>query len=268
MFSIPNNDGATGNEAQNANAGQGGAAQSNDGGQGTVERPSWLDQAPDSHKNNEAFYGYKAPGELMDAHMNLLSLKDRVAVPGENATDEERAAYNKAVGIPDKPEGYGFVKPSDMPEGVSWDQGAADAYAKFCYERGMTVEQGQANLEYFNGQIGKLVESADQELQKTVEANEKTLQDRLGNNYEPFMKTADQVLKSVVSEESVKMMEAEGMTVLALNSPGFISALYDLKEKVIGDNPISGDGAGKAKGPKTDPKTGQPMFDYPSMVKT
>jgi hypothetical protein len=278
MFTpAPNNDGGTSNDALNAGgagssndqadaAGKGSETPNNDGGQGTVDRPSWLDNAPNSHKNNEAFYGYESPGSLMDAHMELLGQKDRVTVPGENATAEEKAAYNKAVGIPEKPEDYGFTKPADLPEGVGWDQEAADSFAKFCHEKGMTVDQAQSSLSYYNEQISKLLESTDKELEKAVEGNEKILKDRLKNDYEPFMKSADQVLKALVSEDTLKAIQAESIDTLILNSPAFAMVLHDLKTKVLGDRPLSGGDGGGDKGPKTDPSTRLPVFDYPSMV--
>ena len=54
-----------------------------------------------------------------DARINELTkaMEGRIAIPGENATDEERAAYRAAMGIPSQASDYEIW----APEGRAWD---------------------------------------------------------------------------------------------------------------------------------------------------
>ena len=81
----------------------------NEGGGQAGSRPTWLDSAPDAHKNNEAFYQFETVGHAYDKLDSLMKAeKSMVVVPGENATEAERKAFYQKVGVPDKAEGYEF----------------------------------------------------------------------------------------------------------------------------------------------------------------
>jgi len=81
----------------------------NEGGENAVERPAWLDSAPDAYKNNEAFYGFKQPADFYGEMDSYLKAKgNMVVVPGDNATDEERKAFYTRIGVPEAPDKYEF----------------------------------------------------------------------------------------------------------------------------------------------------------------
>ena len=59
--------------------------------------------------------GWKGPGDALKAYGELeKKLGKAVVVPGENASDAERAAFHKRLGVPAAPDGYQLTK----PEGV------------------------------------------------------------------------------------------------------------------------------------------------------
>lgn len=68
-----------------------------------------------------------------------------VIIPGPNATADEKNAYYKALGRPDKPEEYGFTKPAtikvgdkDMPvPDVAWDAKRAQSWQAKLHEMGV-----------------------------------------------------------------------------------------------------------------------------------
>jgi hypothetical protein len=64
-----------------------------------------------------------------------------VRVPGADAKPEERAAFLKALGVPDKPEDYGLKAPEKLPEGAAWDEGFAGEFTKMAHSLGLTKEQ-------------------------------------------------------------------------------------------------------------------------------
>ena len=78
---------------------------------GGNERPVWLDSAPDAHKNNEAFYQFKEPGQAYDKLDSLLKAeKNMIVIPGEDAPEADRKAFYTKLGVPETADGYEFDK--------------------------------------------------------------------------------------------------------------------------------------------------------------
>lgn len=106
---------------------QGGGEGGGDGGQGGAD-PDWYSQVSgDPGEDGEASLrdwlkasGVKDVGGLAKiARDNMKAARaGGIKVPGENATAEEISAYNKAIGVPDAPEGYKMptVKDADGKE--------------------------------------------------------------------------------------------------------------------------------------------------------
>src|SRR6187431_2428672 len=57
---------------------------------------------------------FASTADAVRAIESFRKRESQVRVPGKNATEEEVAAYRKAVGIPDKPDAYEFA---DLPKG-------------------------------------------------------------------------------------------------------------------------------------------------------
>jgi hypothetical protein len=98
------------------------------------ERPGWIAQVPDDLKSNKILTSYKTVGDFAKAHIDTLGkvelLEGRVAssIPklSEKATDDEKAAYYKALGVPDAPDLYEFPKGEGVehdPVMIKWAQG-------------------------------------------------------------------------------------------------------------------------------------------------
>jgi len=65
---------------------------------------SWVPEDLRSHKSLTKF---KTPGDVAKAYVNLEGmLGNRIAIPGENATAEEKSAFRTKLGVPDKAEAY------------------------------------------------------------------------------------------------------------------------------------------------------------------
>ena len=71
-----------------------------------------------------------------------------IKIPGESASDADRAAYRQKMGIPDDAAGYGFQKPETMPENVEWSDERAGAYSAKFAEIGLSKAQAEALLEF------------------------------------------------------------------------------------------------------------------------
>lgn len=112
--------GGTGGGGDTGGAGAG--AGDNGGGQGGGE--GWFtalglstDPAGENAASNHDYVaskGWKSVNDLVTSYRQAetaLRNGDRVAIPGENATPEERAAFHRAIGVPEDVKGYALEAP-------------------------------------------------------------------------------------------------------------------------------------------------------------
>ena len=79
----------------------------------TDKEDNWRSDLPDDLKETANRFTSKA--DAVRAIADFRKRESQVRVPGKDATPEQIAAYQKAVGVPDKPELYEFP---DLPEGL------------------------------------------------------------------------------------------------------------------------------------------------------
>lgn len=124
-----------------------------------VEKPEWLPEKfwrEDKADVESLAKSYQGLEQLLGKKANAIP------VPNEKSTPEEVAAYRKAIGVPESPEGY-KLKPEQLPEGVTWDENVAKRAAelahkhnipaaamgelmKFDMERAALMNQAAANM--------------------------------------------------------------------------------------------------------------------------
>lgn len=67
-----------------------------------------------------------------------------VTIPGENATPEEIAAFNKRMGVPDTVDGYQFTMPEGLPPDLPYDNETAKSFKEFAHKQGIPPKMAQA----------------------------------------------------------------------------------------------------------------------------
>jgi hypothetical protein len=86
---------------------------------------------------------YKNVGEIIKAYRHVEGLvgKKGIIQPTPESTQEEWTNYRKALGVPEKAEGYSeAVKPKvEVPEGVQWDDGIANEYFQLAHKHNIST---------------------------------------------------------------------------------------------------------------------------------
>lgn len=124
----------------------------------------WAGALGESHESFKPMLeakGWKEPGEALKAYGELeKKLGTSVIIPGEDATDEERAAFHKRLGVPDAPDGYQLAK----PEGVeSYDDKIADWLRRTGHKLGATPALLSGLHDAYFEDIAKPVEEANKQ---------------------------------------------------------------------------------------------------------
>jgi len=106
------------------------------------EAPKWMAQLPDDLKSSKGLTKFANIGDLGKSYLELEGkLGNAVTVPGLQATDEERARYRKAIGVPDKPTDYKIDKVK-LPNGVF--EKLNDTILEIAHTSGLTPDQAKA----------------------------------------------------------------------------------------------------------------------------
>lgn len=226
-------------------------------GAGTGEKPAWVAQLPADLKDNESFTQYKTIGDLAKAHLEVsgkvkdldglqAKLKDSIPKLKADAKPEEREAYYKALGRPDKPEEYEFKGENLDPKSIEW---ARQAF----FENGLSKDVANKIAAGFNDFQKAQVEALKANVKAETAAAEAKLKTDLGDKFEATKELASRFWKKHFAEnaEALKFLETptvEGM--LLGNNPYFIS-LFAKAASLTGEDtssPGSPSQAGKKEG--------------------
>ena len=109
-----------------------------EGGEQTGSEQAWLTSVPESLRTNEAFKGIE---NASDAWQQFVDMKadseNTLRIPGEDSTDEDRAAFMNKLGRPETAEEYTIAKPEGLPEGVPYDENLETAFKGIFHENGI-----------------------------------------------------------------------------------------------------------------------------------
>ncbi len=112
--------------------------------------PGWQEKLPEEYRPTAA--NFKDLPSLMKSlvetkRMASGKMEGYIKVPGEGATTEEVAAYRKAQGVPDTPDGYELKKP-EGELGNFYNEEEVKAFAAKAAELGLTKAQAAALAEW------------------------------------------------------------------------------------------------------------------------
>jgi hypothetical protein len=120
----------------------------------------WRATLPEDLRADPSLAGFKDVTGLAKSYVDTSKMVgSRVAIPGEKATDAERAEFYGKLGRPAKAEEY------KLPEGVVFDDGAkttVDAFLARAHASGLTQKQVEATVGWYaEAQAGAVKAQAD-----------------------------------------------------------------------------------------------------------
>ena len=100
---------------------------------------NWKDSLPEELRNEPCLENVKNFATLTKSYVNSQKMigKNKIALPGENATQEELDAFYTALGRPEKAELYKHDK-VELPEGIGLDDAAVAQFRNFAFENGIS----------------------------------------------------------------------------------------------------------------------------------
>ncbi len=233
---------------------------------GDQQTLGWKTEIPESLRANEAFAPYKTKDEFWNGHIEAVNkakdLEGRLAgaIPklAENATDEQKAAYRAAIGVPEKVDDYEV----ELVEGM--DNSLAPLFKQAAFELGMPKDMAKGLSAWWNKTLLSVVQAQDEAKLKAHNEAVENLKNEWGENananaeaikiayehivkdnpaFEPFLKTEVDVGK--------------GKKVMLGDMPEMRAFVLWIGKKMLPDTILQGNPPG---GGQTEVK-----MDYPSM---
>lgn len=92
--------------------------------------------------------------DLVKANLDSRQkLSTAIIPPGKDASDEDIAAFNKRMGVPDDASGYAFPKPAEGEELSDAEKASQEAWAKQFHDLGVPKKTAEALIQFYGEQI-------------------------------------------------------------------------------------------------------------------
>ncbi len=222
----------------------------------------WYDQLPADMQGDPNIQKYKSLDEYVKGNRELVKMigKDKVVVPTENSTQEEKDAFYTKMGRPE--EAAAYTTPTiDAPAEVQMTDSSVDAFKAKAFELGLSQSQYE-QLYSLQSELSK--QSFDAEVVKNndlAKTTETALRSEYGAAYETKVETAQNVINKYFAKE--KMHPA--FSVLS-NDKGFVRAMSSIGES-LGEDTIKGEAKGTLTPDAAQLEMNQILGDNHSMSK-
>lgn len=164
-----------------------------------VETPpvTWRDSLPDDLKAAPELAKYTDVAALAKGHLEQSKLVGRKVegqfkVPDSTSTPEEKAAFRKAMQVPDTPEGYQYKRHAMMSHS-EWNADAEKAFVKLFHEEGIPPKTAERLMHAYGDFMATQVKANE-----VIAAEARgELRAEWGVNYDTFLGAANRGLTRV-----------------------------------------------------------------------
>jgi hypothetical protein len=208
----------------------GGQASSTEGS--AAAAPDWRDQlAGDDLRLRERLNRFASPADLARSYRSLeqkLSSGEYRRDLPDTATDEEKAAWRKELGIPDKADGYAVELPEGLVLGKD-DQPVVDLFRQFAHERNYTPRQFNEALTWYYETQDALASQREDADAAFRQQSEDALRAEYGADFRRNMNVLGSVRDSMPEDLAARLLAgrlADGTKIG--NDPAFIRWMVSL----------------------------------------
>lgn len=190
--------------------------------------PSWLESLPEPLRAEKSLATFKDVGALAQSYVETKRLvgskhEGLVKIPGATATPEERAAFHKALGVPDSPEGYAIQRPEIALQG--WDDAAEKDFLTQAHQAGLPPAAVQMAINWYGRwEAAKLARG-----QQAAQATMAQLRQEWGPNYDAKLGRANRAVQQFGGDELVSYLGQTGLG----RHPAMVKAFVQIAEAMV-----------------------------------
>ncbi len=200
----------------------------------------FLDQFPDDIKKDSTMQPIKDMGGLAKSYINSQRLlgKNRIALPGENSTDQERSDFHKSCGRPDTAEGYEFNKELVHPSMATERDELVKVVQGIMHGAGLSKAAGEAVFTKYNEHLNTIMQAKVVAEEAKTQEWVNTLKTDFGEAFPQKIVLAKTAMQEFGGEGMVKLMEETGLG----NHPEVVKFMAAVGMKLSGGAIVDGDG--------------------------
>lgn len=219
----------------------------------------WRTSLPEDLRNEKVFESIKGK-DLAEAfpvlaknyvHAQKLVGAEKLVIPGETATPEERAAFYNKLGRPEKPDGYQIKLPEGLTEDRV-DKAKIDLWRKEMHESGIPKAAAERLLNKYLTEEFTATQAAAQAHAKALQDGELALKQEFGTQYDTKLNFARFAVKEFGSDGLVQILESTGLG----SNPEVVKLFANIGQK-LSDDKARGSGTGQ---------TGMSSFASPELA--
>lgn len=156
---------------------------------------NWKESLPEDLRNEPCLDNVKNFATLTKSFVNAQKMigKNKISIPGENATTEELNAFYSALGRPATAEEY-KTDSVELPEGIDLDDAAVKAFRDFAFENGISQRVFEKALAFDVMRVKKAQDAALQRHNQEYDATMARLQQQYGDNLPARIAQVDKAL--------------------------------------------------------------------------
>ena len=154
---------------------------------------------------------FSSPADLVRAHLDLRQkLSKAIVPPGKDASEEDVAAYRKALGVPESPEGYKFP---ELPEDQLTDdvKASRETWAGRFHELGVSADVAMKLSEMVNKDQQAFMEAEARADKEFADEQMAALKSEWGKDADVNMKFANRALVDIAGRVGVDMEDLKGI---------------------------------------------------------
>ena len=156
---------------------------------------NWKDGLPEELRNEPSLAGVKNLTTLAKSYVNAQKMvgKNKISIPGENATDDERNAFFTALGRPATANDYKHDK-VEIPEGYELDEEQVAAFRETAFNMGLSQEAFEKALAFDLARTRQNTEAALAEYNREYDETMAKLQQQYGDKLPARISQVDKAL--------------------------------------------------------------------------
>ena len=196
---------------------------------------NWKDSLPEELRNEPCLDNVKNFATLTKSFVSAQKMigKNKIAIPGENASQDEINAFYSALGRPDSASEYKHDH-IELPEGIALDDSAVEEFRNFAFSNGISQDVFEKALAFDIARAQKAQEAALAAHNQEYDATLAKLQEQYGDNLPARIAQVDKALTTFGLKE---IFVERGLT----NNYQIFEALANIGERISESKLKAGD---------------------------
>lgn len=208
----------------------------------TTETPveDWRSSVPSELRYNDggvdALAKFESPGQVAKSYLELQkTMGNRVKLPDENSSDEERSAFYQKVGRPEKADGY------TMPEGSEINAETIAPVMAAAHKAGVSNQAfGAIVAEYLNLE-SQISEQNQATINAETDAAEQQLKADWAGQYDANIEIIERVFRQNSTDETRDVIKQKFNDAGLGRDPVVLNWLKDIGTSTLNDTIVKGE---------------------------